>query len=124
MKYDKIRKAAAIAFKKDKGFYKATTEIGEYSIMDVCEDAHNHAFMLGVEWANEQPQWISVKDQLPPRSELNENISDAVITFGYYDDGLHFLVELNRYHYKDGKWLYSQAKYWMPFQHPKKGGEE
>lgn len=82
------------------------------------------AFRMGAEWADAHSHWISVEDELPPRSELNENISDAVITFGYYDDGLHFLVELNRYHYKDGQWLYSQAKYWMPFQHPKKGGEE
>lgn len=77
-----------------------------------------------IKWGQQHPHWISVDDELPPRSELNENISDAVITFGYYDDGLHFLVELNRYHYKDGQWLYSQAKYWMPFQHPKKGGEK
>lgn len=81
-------------------------------------------FIKGAEWADSHPHWISVEDELPPRSELNENISDAVITFGYYDDGLHFLVELNRYHYKDGQWLYSQAKYWMPFQHPEKGGEK
>lgn len=91
--------------------------------MPSLDDLIIRAFEDGARWADYNPHWISVEDELPPRSELNENISDAVITFGYYDDGLHFLVELNRYHYKDGQWLYSQAKYWMPFQHPKKGGE-
>ena len=81
-------------------------------------------FKMGAEWADSHPYWISVEDALPPRSELNEKISEAVITFAYYGDGPHFLVELNRYHYGDGQWLYSNAKYWMPFRFPKKGDEK
>ena len=104
-------------------------QVAESYAKGIAQDAFKEMycrtdFIAGAEWADSHPHWISVKDELPPRSELNENISDAVITFGYYDDGLHFLVELNRYHYKDGQWLYSQAKYWMPFQHPEKGDEQ
>lgn len=66
-------------------------------------------------------KWISVENELPSRSILNNNLSVPVITLAYEDDGCHYYVELNRYHYRDGRWLYSQAKYWMPFWHPEKG---
>ena len=68
-------------------------------------------------------RWISVKDELPPRFELNPNVSVSVITYGFLGDS-HPVVELNHYHFGDGRWLYSEATHWMPFEHPEKGGEE
>ena len=75
------------------------------------------AAKVGMKFADEHPHWISVEEELPPRWETNPNVSVPVITFGT-------LVELQRYHFGDGRWLYDKATHWMPFQFPEKGGEE
>ena len=82
------------------------------------------AFVLGAHWADSHPHWISVEDELPPRWETNPNVSVPVITFGTLGESSIPCVDLQRYHFGEGKWQYSNATHWMPFQYPKKGGEE
>lgn len=82
------------------------------------------AFIDGAQWADQHPHWISVEDELPPRWETNPNVSVPVITFGTFgESGIPF-VELQRYHFGDGRWLYGKPTHWMPFQFPKKGGNQ
>ena len=76
----------------------------------------------GAEWADAHPHWISVEDELPPRWETNPNVSVPVITFGTLGESSIPCVELQRYHFGDGRWQYCVATHWMPFQYPKKGG--
>ena len=85
--------------------------------------SQEHAFMMGAKWADSHPYWISVDKEMPSRWETNPNVSDTVITYGFIGD-THPIVELNRYHFGDKRWFYSQATHWMPFEHPKKGDEE
>lgn len=110
---------------REEEILRASSEL-QWGFVDGTNDMEffDTAFVMGARWADDHPHWISAEQMLPPRSELNEKISEAVITFAYYGDGPHFLVELNRYHYGDGQWLYSNAKYWMPFRFPKKGDEK
>jgi hypothetical protein len=80
-------------------------------------------FIKGAQWADSHPHWKSVEDEMPPRWETNPNVSDTVITYGFLGD-TQPIVELNHYHFGDKRWFYSQATHWMPFEHPKKGGEK
>lgn len=81
------------------------------------------AFSDGAKWADTNPHWISVDDELPPRWETNPNVSVPVITFGTLGESSIPFVELQRYHFGDGKWQYGKATHWMHFQYPKKGGD-
>lgn len=78
-------------------------------------------FTMGAKWADAHPHWISVEDELPPRWETNPNVSVPVITFGTLGESSIPFVELQRYHFGDGRWQYGDATHWMPFQYPKKG---
>lgn len=81
------------------------------------------AAKVGMKFADEHPRWTSVEDELPPRWETNPNVSVPVITFGTIGESIPF-VELQRYDFGGSKWQYGDATHWMPFQFPKKGGEE
>lgn len=83
-----------------------------------------HTFMRGAKWADAHPHWINVEDELPPRWKTNPNVSVPVITFGTLGESSIPFVELQRYHFGDGRWLYGKATHWMPFQYPKKGDKE
>ena len=87
------------------------------------EDIVAAALLDGIDYA-EQHQWISVEDELPPRWETNPNVSVPVITFGTLGESSIPFVELQRYHFGDGRWLYGKTTHWMPFQYPKKGDKE
>lgn len=76
------------------------------------------SFTLGARWADKNPHWISVDKKLPPRWDTNPNVSVPVITFGTLDESSIPFVELQRYHFGDGKWQYAKATHWMPFQYP------
>jgi hypothetical protein len=98
--------------------------IEKNSYGDSVVDAEKRAsFNSGAYWAYMHPYWFSVDEALPKRSEINPNISEPAITLSYYDDGPHFYVEINRYHFIERRWLNSQARYWMPFEFPPKGGK-
>ncbi len=80
------------------------------------------AFIAGAEWADKNPQWISVDDQLPPEIE-GEGISDYcfVAVFG----GLRY--DCLRYDYQKQQWVeHTEPRYgvthWMEPVPQKKGG--
>ena len=95
------------------------------NISDDILAALRAAYLAGADYALDiyESHWISVDDELPPRWEDNPNISESVITFGYIGDSSIPCVELQRYHFGDGRWMYSQATHWMLFQYPKKGDQ-
>lgn len=90
----------------------------------VVEDVVVAAFMDGANYADAHPHWISVEEELPPRWETNPNVSAPVITFCTLGETSIPFVELQRYHFGDGRWLYGKATHWMPFQFPEEGGEK
>lgn len=68
--------------------------------------------LMAMDWAWRHPKWVSVEDGLPPKAELGP-CSMPVLTFS--KEGF---ADVQRYHYGDQRWLYSQALWWMPFVHP------
>lgn len=105
---------------REKEISKAALEYANEEIIAAPYDA----FMAGAQWADAHPHWINVDDELPPRWETNPNVSVPVITFGTLGESSIPFVELQRYHFGDGRWQYGDATHWMPFQYPKKGGKE
>ena len=82
-------------------------------------------FEMGAEWADKNPHWISVEDELPEHNEEDNGLIsyptvlvclyDGFRTEDYYDD-------------ISGEWrdFDGDVEYWMPFPTPpvKKGGND
>ena len=80
---------------------------------------------MGAEWADKNPHWISVEDELPEHNEEDNGLIsyptvlvclyDGFRTEDYYDD-------------ISGEWrdFDGDVEYWMPFPTPpvKKGGND
>lgn len=78
------------------------------------------AFLRGVEWADENPAWISVEERLPEHSQTVLALADwGEILIGSYD------AELNAFVNHNGGRLTTNVTHWMPLPNkPKKGGEQ
>lgn len=80
-------------------------------------------FMDGAEWADENPQWISVDDQLPPYNE-------KVLVFYGIDKyiGIAYLENVyisKQTFWNDGRREVFHISHWMPLPAPpKKGGDK
>ena len=80
------------------------------------------AFDEGAQWADNNPHWISVEDELPPKQPNREQSKNVLVRTNsgrtkieYYDYGNDVIKE----------WWEYNITHWMPLpQAPKKGGEE
>ena len=80
-----------------------------------------HGFMDGAEWADKNPQWISVEDELPEVGKdvlvYSDFFEEPVIELGYYR---HWNCQRKQhmfYTYKDGN-LWGNFSHWMPLPTP------
>lgn len=74
------------------------------------------AFQRGAEWADNNPNWISVEEGLPEHSQTVLALPDwGEILIGSYD------AELNAFVNHNGGRLTTNITHWMPLPKPPKG---
>ena len=98
-------------------------QFAEQTTKGLYLDRHNLIQMVkeGAEWADQHPNWISVDDELPPRSEGSFIFSKTVLVcnkVGYIDTAW-YNFKLNRW-----EWL-NDITHWTPLPSaPVKGGAQ
>jgi len=71
------------------------------------------AFRMGAEWADSHPHWISVKDELPPTSDKDDESDDYLIVDSDGDMNVGYYNKMDELWFScDGHIL--DATHWMP----------
>lgn len=88
-------------------------------ITEEAQPSNRFFFMWGADWAEDNPNWISVDDEMP---KGQEDVLVAVVGMddvmkGYWNGGRWFICD------DSSEW--HNITHWMPLPSPpKKGGEE
>ena len=82
------------------------------------------AFLNGIDYAEQHPQWISVEDELPKDGQtvlvVNKGLLPLAFISQYEDDGDGLTIKI----YGIGLYFETKATHWMPCPPFEKGGEK
>ena len=93
--------------------------------MGKCSTEIMQALAFALRWCDQHPNWISVKDELPPKENPPLTLSVNVLATNgnfihkdYYDHSIKLWV-------RAVDWSIENITHWMPLPElPKKGGKE
>ena len=82
--------------------------------------------LMAIDWGEQQPHWISVEDELPPKeSEYDDNSIVVLATDGNgVYKGLYQSDEYSSGWFTSDLWELDNITHWMPLPQPPKGGEQ
>ena len=102
---------------------KRSDEIIEAALPYIDDVQAYRGFILGADWADNNPHWISAEAELPTHPEADSEDSERVLVHDG-DEG----YDIGYYSYKEQRWYTMHedisVSYWMPLPRVPKGGEQ
>ena len=96
-------------------------------VKDTCNPASKRGllyagFVDGAEWADAHPHWISVEDELPPKKNEYDDLSNNVLA----TDGKEIYESVYNHDFEDwfthDMWGLDKITHWMPLPQPPESG--